>query len=467
MSLSAYENHEDSLDLLYEHEYIEETSQEVWEHCVIPSTASIFHILYKILIVNLLFGIVISTISAPKTVLHIYFAASGIYLISNLESNVGKCLIFIFFTSSYIILRIGSYIQDQYYPTKKNNGNKIRYLSTSKVVKYTLILILVLCQYFLLKSETWMEIRGVIMVFSMKLISIAEDVERGVIKYPSYLKYYAYICCGANVMFGPWISFQEYEAMFHQPTKKNIWWIFGIARALLISMFFLMVSNCWSMYFIPEDSNRWLTSYREAFSFRASHYFISFLSEASMLAAGYKNTKIWHEPKKWHFEIADPLKIEFPSALAVVVTTWNKPMHDFLKKYVYRSWLPSGKFYGILATFVISSFLHGFEFKVSVVLILIGIFSYLQFTSRDYFAKAFSCCIRVYPCKNICSHRFKRNSIVSWLCRLVFSFTTIVHLVYLGMLMDPSTDETGIFEKWKQLYFVSFWIMLINMLVIM
>lgn len=51
-----------------------------------------------------------------------------------------------------------------------------------------------------------------------------------------------------------------------------------------------------------------------------------------MLAAGLKNIKIWNEPNKWQYKIVDPLKIELPTALATVVTHWNKPMHDFLKK---------------------------------------------------------------------------------------------------------------------------------------
>lgn len=51
-----------------------------------------------------------------------------------------------------------------------------------------------------------------------------------------------------------------------------------------------------------------------------------------MLAAGFKNYKIWYDDKEWNFYITDPLKIEIPNALATVVTNWNKPMHEFLKK---------------------------------------------------------------------------------------------------------------------------------------
>lgn len=74
-----------------------------------------------------------------------------------------------------------------------------------------------------------------------------------------------------------------------------------------------------------------LTSYKEAFSFRTSHYFISYLSETAMLAAGFKSLLIWNDGK-WNFTVSNPFVIEFPTALSIVVTNWNQPMHHFLKK---------------------------------------------------------------------------------------------------------------------------------------
>lgn len=73
-----------------------------------------------------------------------------------------------------------------------------------------------------------------------------------------------------------------------------------------------------------------LTSYKEAFSFRTSHYFISYLSETAMLAAGFKSLLIWNDGK-WNFTVSNPFVIEFPTALSIVVTNWNQPMHHFLK----------------------------------------------------------------------------------------------------------------------------------------
>ena len=46
-------------------------------------------------------------------------------------------------------------------------------------------------------------------------------------------------------------------------------------------------STCWNPWLIPDHGWRWWLAYRDAMSFRASHYFVSFMSEAAMVAAGF------------------------------------------------------------------------------------------------------------------------------------------------------------------------------------
>ncbi|VEN59917.1 unnamed protein product [Callosobruchus maculatus] len=246
----------------------------------------------------------------------------------------------------------------------------------------------------------------------------------------------------------------------------NTAWVLSIVKNVVISLFFLIVSNCMATYFIPDGSNVLLLSYREALSFRTSHYFISFISEASVLAAGFKHATIWNKENEWSYSVTDPIKIEFPTALSIVVTYWNKPMHDFLKKYVYRAWLPLGRFPAILLTFCVSSFLHGFEPKVSVVLLSLGVFSYLQYAVRDFISRAFDMCVRVFPCNRECRHKYKRNDIRTRSLQIFFCITTVLHLIFLGVLMDPSTDDIGILEKWRSLYFYSIWIMFVDLLIL-
>ncbi|CAG9855426.1 unnamed protein product [Phyllotreta striolata] len=446
---------------------LEETSQGVWEDCVAPSIFSVAYFLSQLVLVNFIFALFVSTVRLKKELFHLLSGVCGLYLIYQLEFYEGKLLLILVFSSSYLVLILIDLLQKALSLLGKEKIHRTSYFSSSNIIKYTLIVILVLCEYFLMNAATWLEIRGLVMVFSMKLISLVDDMEKDIVQFPSFFNYFGYIFCGANVIFGPWISFDEYNLMYDKPTRKNFRWMFSIVRTLAISLFFLTVSNCFCNYVIDGEMPVFLQSYKEALSFRTSHYFVSFLSEVTMLSAGYKNSKIWNEPDKWRYEIVNPLKIEYPTALATVVTHWNKPMHDFLKKYVYRSWLPLGKFYAILATFVMSSFLHGFELKVSVVLITIGIFSYLQFALREYFAGAFDCCMRVHPCKGCCKHKHKREALLSICFRLLFTLTNVIHLVYLGMLMDSSTDEIGIINKWRSLYFISFWLMSINVSIIL
>lgn len=116
-------------------------------------------------------------------------------------------------------------------------------------------------------------------------------------------------------------------------------------------------------------------------------------------------------------------------------------------------------------TFVMSSLFHGFEIKISTVLISLGIFSYLQIMVRDYISHAFDICVKVRPCKN-CQHKIKKGSFICTLSLLAFSLFTVLHLIFVGVLMDPTTDDVGIYQKWDNLYFYSLWIMLLNFLIV-
>ncbi|QQP36932.1 Proteincysteine Npalmitoyltransferase porcupinelike, partial [Caligus rogercresseyi] len=73
----------------------------------------------------------------------------------------------------------------------------------------------------------------------------------------------------------------------------------------------------------------WLLAYRDAMSFRASHYFVSFVSEATATAAGFGYSK---EDQSWsELAVARCNSIELPRSLVEVVVSWNIPMHKWLK----------------------------------------------------------------------------------------------------------------------------------------
>ncbi|CAH2007875.1 unnamed protein product [Acanthoscelides obtectus] len=311
--------------------YDEETFFDVLVNCALLSIQSILPILSRLICTNLCFGVLTSVFSdkLPQQLFHSLSGICGIYLVLTLSSAQGKVMILLLFGLSYICIKftviIQRFIRPMLYP----------YLSSSNLVKCALIAFSILCQHKFLDQETWMEIRGIVMIFSMKMISLVDDIERESIILPSFTNFFGYIFSSANILFGPWISFQDYMHLYRQPTKKNILWVLSTIKQVFISLLFLIISNCFATYLISDESNLLLVSYREALSFRNSHYFISFLSEASMLAAGFKNSKIWKNDHEWRYIVTDPIKIEFPTALAIVVTYWNKPMHDFLKKCKY------------------------------------------------------------------------------------------------------------------------------------
>lgn len=78
-------------------------------------------------------------------------------------------------------------------------------------------------------------------------------------------------------------------------------------------------------------------AYQEAFSFRSSHYFICYLSEAAMIVGGFDSDlqKKQKELKSIGAYSATttthPLSIEFPRSLVKVVICWNIPTHIWLK----------------------------------------------------------------------------------------------------------------------------------------
>lgn len=68
-------------------------------------------------------------------------------------------------------------------------------------------------------------------------------------------------------------------------------------------------------------------AYRDALSFRSSHYFISFVSEASAVVSGLGR----NSDDDWVVDVTKPHLIEIPRSLVQVVVYWNMPMHYWLK----------------------------------------------------------------------------------------------------------------------------------------
>lgn len=65
------------------------------------------------------------------------------------------------------------------------------------------------------------------MIFVMKILHLVDEtLEKG--KRPQFLQYFGYTLCGANILFGPWCTYQDYHNLHSDPKKKVIIILFSI-----------------------------------------------------------------------------------------------------------------------------------------------------------------------------------------------------------------------------------------------
>ncbi|XP_023951278.1 protein-serine O-palmitoleoyltransferase porcupine [Bicyclus anynana] len=395
-----------------------------------------------LILANLCLRIIIQYVPMPHNVRHSLSLIIGSFL---LYFNIGSNFIWT------IGLTIGAYVSiiTVSVVTKKWRGF---------YVSVCVILFLILCEIFVLNPIMWQQIRGIQMVAAMKIISVAIELDRDLFKQMlNPIEFGGYVLCPANCILGPWISFHTYS---HYLEVKFLCsrWIVIILKNLVMSMGFLLLSNCFVPGYIDESATKWLVAYRDAQAFRMSHYFVSSMSVVSMISAGFGLTNDCHS----ELLVTRPMIIELPRSLVQVVIYWNMPMHQWLKTYVFKTCQPYGQFISILTTYAVSSLLHGFNFQFSAVLLSIGTFSYVEYNFRYKVASALEVCCLANPCLKQCEHKYKKNSFLAVFVNTVFSLITAIHLAYLGVMFEASfsVQESGysyyhITSKWENLNYFS------------
>lgn len=309
-------------------------------------------------------------------------------------------------------------------------------------------------------STTWHKIRGIQMVAAMKIISIAFDQStEGVGRVPIQ-NYLGYIFCPANLIYGPWISYRDYLSTMVSRSfriSRSLKWILINS---LIAMMFVLSMNCFFDIFIPESYYQWIVAYRTALSFRSSHYFICFMSQAIISAAGISSFNTLSNLVGE--QVTKPLEIEIPRSLNVVVVSWNIPMHIWLKKYVFSKLISINNFLAVLVTYIISSLLHGLSLQIYAVLISLALYTFVEHRFRKKLAERLNLCIKAGRCRN-CSHNKNHLTI---LLNVLFGLLAVWHLAYLGLMFDFSnSQEQGYslwhtLEKWRALNYMSHWVVL-------
>lgn len=431
---STYETYEDQSEP-------DESLLDVYQLCIEPSVMGTVEYVVPLLIITYLFNL--STRYIKRANLRHGISTFFGVLVLHYYVPESLIVIIIFSSLSYLII------------------SRTQSSSTSLTTFLPSLLIVLFCE-FSMSAATWHKIRGVMMIIVMKIVSVTLDsfdpTQRPLINIYSYL---GYIFCPATCFFGPWVAFKDYLSV-STTTKK---WIPSFLTHFVICLAFLVCSNC-LVSFILKDSYVgnyvWIVAYRDALAFRTSHYFISFMSASVIILGGF-------DPVNFS-TVTRPLEIELPRSLVQVVINWNVPMHFWLKTYVFRpARRQLGRFGAILTTYAASSLLHGLNFQLSAVLLSLGFYTYIEFQLRLLLSEVFDACVGSKSCPpNKCNHSRKQNCAWVVIINLGFSFLSVFHLAYLGLMFDTSElQETGYsyshtIDKWSQLGFASHWLAFIT-----
>ncbi|KAM4563725.1 protein-serine O-palmitoleoyltransferase porcupine-like isoform 3-T4 [Odontesthes bonariensis] len=349
----------------------------------------------------------------------------------------------------------------------------------------TVLIYLLLGELHMMDTTNWHKMRGSQMVVAMKAISLAFDLDRGVVtSVPSPIEFMGYIYFVGTVIFGPWISFNSYKEAL-EGRKLSLAWFLKVSVSWVKSQFCLVISNCVAPYLFPYfipvfgdkllrskkrrkvrgTAAKWLLAYENTMSFHFSNYFVGYLSEttATLAGAGFTEEK---ENLKWDMSVSKPLDIEFPRSMVEVVTSWNQPMSRFLHTYVFKSALKFGTFSAVMVTYTASALLHGLSFHLGAVLISLGFITYIEHVLRKRLAVLFNACILSKKCQPNCNHQNKKKLWVYGI-NIAFSALAVLHLTYLGSVFNSSVDymeedEDDIthhtIQKWSELSWTSHWV---------
>ncbi|KAB7498271.1 Protein-serine O-palmitoleoyltransferase porcupine [Armadillidium nasatum] len=414
------------------------TLDELYNYCIIPTITDSHKHLIGILSWSFLFLLSSRTFRIPKVLIHLSSTVSGGALLWHMF-DWRSCLMGGLFVITYLNLLSSHFV------LRRWRGPSCFIIG---------VIYLIVCEFWMVNPMWWHAFRGIQMVILMKLVSVGYDLDTSQLKeFPNLFEVTGYTFNPGTVIFGPWIPFTSYQNVL-SPLKWGLKWVLKILMNLSISVAFLIFSTCLVNWLIPDNSNRWFIAYRDALSFRSSHYFVSYLSEVSLNLAGIESVSV-----------SKPLKIEFPRSLVEVVIYWNTPMHHWLKTYVFKpSRVKFGPFAAIIFTYGMSALFHGLNFQIAAVLFSLGFYTYTEHMLREKLAVIFDACILARPCKS-CKHRKKDSTLFCIFVNLILGLVTMFHLAYLGMMFDSSSQmqEKGYnaahtLKKWSTLNYSSHWV---------
>lgn len=428
---------------------------ELGENCLYPTLQQTVHMLAPLYLLCITTRIVCAVGYSPddaeppipRWLLNFCISMGGLVV---LQMFFGYNIVYLLVcaASVYVILLLASW--------KCQNGSGV-------AVAVFIFLFIVICELFLVEEKAWHGVRGAQIILSMKVIGLGFDISSGVIPLPSVTDYMAYIFNAGNVIFGPWLSFQDFKSIYSTNVSKclSLDWMTKVMKSSVFSILCLSFSTCFGSWIILDGNYKWVQAYRDAQSFRFSHYFVCFVSETTASLAGISPGDI-----EYGVTVTRPLSVELPRSLVEVVTNWNLPMHNWLKTYVFKIARPHGTFIAVILTYIASSLLHGLNFQLAAVLLSLGFYSYVEMTFRMKLSRIFDACLEARSCRENCPHIYKQNHPYVWITNLGFGCLAVFHLAYLGLMFDSSAEaEKGYnmshtLQKWLDLGFLSHWVIL-------
>lgn len=308
-----------------------------------------------------------------------------------------------------------------------------------------------------------------LMMMVMKLVSISGS-------YIPVWKVMSYLLHPVSLVQGVWfpISLIFDEKKNHKPFIFPCKCLKAISQ-LTLSLVFLISSNCTIEFVVksylepliafnfynvfPESMATFLhlifVYYFVALQFRLSHYFMASSTDALFAIHGLE------------YSVSKASKVEFPRSLVDVVISWNIPMHQWIKQYVF---LPLTKviilkqkrmplLLVILTTYAVSSLLHGVNMQIWSVLLTLGFLTFIEFKLRQRLSSIFSLCVEAKACKDLClrGHKNSTTHILARLINCVFVTLSILHLIFLGSAFDgnETSSYSQVYETWSILQFFS------------
>ncbi|KAL4135728.1 hypothetical protein QTP88_007323 [Uroleucon formosanum] len=454
------------------------TFRQLCAQCVVPAVWSTGNLLGTTLILCIFFRLFIVICNkikvVPEAVLHTVCAICGVLPLVLFHEDGDLCQLLLQIVLYPMFCYIVSIICIL---TLKHH---------SSIVFSIIILFTLFYRECFTNDSKWQKTKSAHMLMSMKAMTILFDIQSNKLyTFPSVPQYTGYMMCAGTVYLGPFLTFQEYSNAF----SLSVYWdktkVCHLIWKVIISLLCFVLSICvvdwlFNQYLLTNNKsnsiiNIFLTMYKQALEFRTGHYFIAYASTVFAIVCGY------HSEYNSEILVTRPLIMEWPRSLLHVVVHWNAPMHYWLKKYVFEEVLKYGnknkkhqnRIIAVGTTYLVSSLLHGLERRLSAVLLSLAAYTYVEHQMRIKLALRFPNKFSYYDKSKYPHHDSKtylsssnQNNWFFWSINIMFTILNIIHLAYLGSVIDMSVSNSysttyqESFAPWSRVLYFSHFIVL-------